>query len=61
MRKRQYAQIIMAKRDPRAMWYYALLQATSIASSIVNQAIEANNFELWPSHVSFVEKDQSGG
>jgi len=51
----------MAKRDPRAMWYYALLQATSIASSIVNQAIEANNFELWPSHVSFVEKDQSGG
>ena len=47
----------MAERDPRVLQDYVLLQATGIVSSIVNPAIEANNFELWPALVSFVEKD----
>ena len=40
---------------------YVLPQATGIASSIVNPAVEANNFELRPALVSFVEKDQFSG
>ena len=51
----------MAERDPRVPRDYVLLQATGIASSIVNPAVEANNFELWPALVSFVEKDQFSG
>jgi len=51
----------MAERDPRVLRDYIIPQATNIASSIVNLAIEANNFELRPALVSFVEKDQFGG
>ena len=39
---------------------YVLLQATSITSFIVSPAVEANNFELQLTLVSFVDKDQFG-
>jgi len=61
VRKRQQAQVVMAERGPRVLQDYVLLQATGIASSIVNPAVEADNFELWPTLVSFVEKDQFSG
>ena len=40
---------------------YVLPQATGLTSSIINLTVEANNFELWPAPVSFVEKDQFSG
>ena len=40
---------------------YVLPQATGLTSSIVNPAVEANNFELQPALVSFVEKNQFSG
>ena len=51
----------MAESDPRVLWDYILLEATNITSSMVNPAVEANNFELRPSLVSFAEKDQFNG
>ena len=58
-RKRQ--QIVMAGRDTRVLRDYVLPQATSLTSSIVNPALEVNNFELRPALVSFVEKGQFSG
>jgi len=61
-RKRQLQQdSTMAERNPRVLWDYVLSQATGLTFSIVNPAIEANNFELRPALVSFVEKDQFSG
>ena len=60
-RKRQKAQFVMVERDLRVMRDYILSQATDIASSIVNAAVEANNSERWPALVSYMEKDQFGG
>ena len=51
----------MAERNPRVLQDYVLPQATDLTSSIVNPSIEANNFELRPALVSFVEKDQFSG
>ena len=51
----------MAARNLKVLRDYVLLQATSITSSIVNSAVEVNNFELWPALVPFVEKDQFSG
>ena len=59
-RKRQQ-QIAMAARDTRVLRDYVLPQATGLTSSIVNPAVEVNNFELRPALVSFVEKDQFSG
>jgi len=50
-------QAVMAERDTRVMIDYALPKASGISSSIVSPAVAANNFELWPALVSFVEKD----
>jgi len=40
---------------------YVLSQAIDIASAIVNLAVEANNFELRSTLMSFMEKDQFDG
>ena len=40
---------------------YALPQASSVTSSIVSPAVEANNFELNPTLISFVERGQFAG
>ena len=60
-RKRQQQQVIMAEENPRMLRDYVLPQATGLTSSIVNPAVEANSFELRPTLVSFVEKDQFSG
>ena len=60
-RKRQQVQTEMADGNQRVLRDYVIPQATGLASSIVNPAIEANNFELRPALVSFVEKDQFSG
>ena len=60
-RKRQQQEVIMVERNPRVLQDYVLLLATDISSSIVNPTVEANNFELLPALVSFVEKDQFSG
>ena len=51
----------MAERNPRVLPDYVLPQATGLTSSIVNPAVEVNNFELRPAPVSFMEKDQFSG
>ena len=51
----------MAKQDHRVLRNYALLQASGITSSIVSPTIEANNFELNPALIGFVERDQFSG
>jgi len=48
------------EEDHRALWDYALPQASGITSSIVSPEGEANNFELIPSLISFVEREQFG-
>ena len=58
-RKRQ--QIAMAEGDPRVLRDYVLSQATGLTSPIMNPAVEANNFELQPALISFVEQNQFGG
>ena len=40
---------------------YALPQASTITSSIVNPTVEANNFAFSPVFITFVERDQFGG
>ena len=51
----------MAERVPRVLRDYVLPQATGLTSPIVNPAVEANNFELRPALISFVEQKQFGG
>ena len=46
----------MAERDLRVLWDYVLPQAIGITFPIVSPAIEANNFKLWPTLISFVEQ-----
>jgi len=52
---------VMAQEDNRVLQDYALQQASGITSSIVSPTVEANNFELNPALISFVERDQFGG
>jgi len=47
----------VAERVPRVLQDYAFPQASDITSSIVAPIVEANNFELRPALISFVEKD----
>ena len=61
LRRKQQEKILMAERDPRVLQDYVPPQVTDITSSIVNLTVEANNFELRPALVSFVEKDQFKG
>jgi len=51
----------MAESNHRVLRDYVLSQATGLTSSIVNPVVEANNFELWPTLVSFMKKDQFSG
>jgi len=51
----------MAQEDNRVLRDYAMPQASGFTSSIVSPTIEANNFELNPVLISFVELDQFGG
>jgi len=51
----------MAEQDHRVLRDYAISQASGRTSSIVSPAIEANNFELNPALIGFVERDQFGG
>jgi len=44
--------------DHQVLRDYALPQASGNTSSIVSPAVEANNFELCPTLISFVERDQ---
>ena len=60
-RKRQQAQVLMAEQNHRVLRDYALPQASGVTSSIVSPAIEANNFELSPALITFVEREQFSG
>jgi len=51
----------MAKKDPRVLRDYILLQTTGITSTIVSPTVETNNFESRVALISFVEKDQFVG
>jgi len=44
--------------DNRVLRDYALPQASGITSFIVSPAVKANNFELSPALISFVEREQ---
>ena len=47
--------------DNRVLRDYALPQTSGITSFIVSPAVEANNFELSPVLISFVEREQFTG
>jgi len=47
----------MAEQENRVLWDYALPQASGITSYVVNPAVKANNFELSPALVTFVERE----
>ena len=47
--------------DHRVLRDYVLPQVSGITSSIVSPAAEANNFELSPALISFVEREQFAG
>ena len=53
--------MVIAEGDKGVLPDYALPQASGITSSIVTPVIEANNFELNPALITFVERDQFGG
>ena len=60
-RKKRQAESTMAAQDNRVLRDYAMPQSSGITSSIVNPAVEVNNFELRPALISLVERDQFGG
>ena len=47
----------MAEQDQRVLRDYGLPQASGITSSVVNPTVEANNFEINPALVTFMERD----
>jgi len=57
VRRKKRAEVSMAD-DHKVLCDYALPQASSITSSIVSPAVEANNLELSPAFISFVEQEQ---
>jgi len=59
-RRKNRAEASMAKEN-RVLRDYALPQASGVTSSIVSPAVEANNFELIPALISFVEREQFTG
>jgi len=48
---------MIAKQENRVLGDYALPQAFGITSSIVSPPIKANNFELSPTLITFLERD----
>jgi len=61
VRRRKKEAAVMAQEDNRVLQDYALPQASGVTSSNVSPTIEANNLELNPGLISFVERDQFGG
>jgi len=61
VRIRKRAVVVMVQEDNRVLRDYALPHASGITSSIVSPAVEANNFELSPALITFVERDQFDG
>ena len=59
-RRKKSAAVSMAE-DHWVLRDYALPQASGITSYIVSPAVEANNFELSPALISFVEREQFAG
>jgi len=59
-RRKKRAEVTMAE-DHRVLCDYTLPQASGITSSIVSPTVDANNFELSPALISFVEPEQFGG
>ena len=59
-RRKKRAEVSMAD-DHRVLRDYALPQASGTTSSIVSPAVEANNFELSPALISFVERERFAG
>jgi len=59
-RRKKRAEVSMAEAH-RVLRDYALPQASGITSSIVSPAVEANNLELIPALISFVEREQFAG
>jgi len=59
-RRKRQAEVSMADAQ-RLLRDYVLPQASGITSSIVSPAVEANNFELSPALISFVEREQFAG
>jgi len=56
-RRKKRAEVSMAE-DNRVLRDYALSQALGVTSSIVSLAIEANNFKLSRTLISFVERER---
>jgi len=54
------AEIAMTEGNNRVLRDCALLQASGITSFIVSPTVEANNFELIPILIPFVEREQFG-
>jgi len=52
--------VAMGEGDHRVLRDYAVPQALGITSSIVRPAVEANNFELCPTLIYFVVREQFG-
>jgi len=50
----------MVERDNGVLQDYALSQASGITLSIISPVMEANNFELSPTLITFMERDQFG-
>jgi len=59
--KKEEAVVKMVGQDQRVLRDCTLPQESGITTSIVSPAVEANNFELSPTLVTFVERDQFGG
>jgi len=59
-RRKKHTKAPMAE-DNRVLRDYVLPQASGITSSIVSPEVEANNFELSPTLISFVEREQFTG
>jgi len=60
VRRKKRAEELMTE-DNRVLRDYALPQASAVTSAIVSPAVEANNFELSPALISFVEREQFAG
>jgi len=58
--RKKRAEVSMAE-DNKVLRDDALPQASGITSSIVSPAVEANNFELSPALISFMEREQFAG
>jgi len=59
-RRKKRVKVITAK-DHRLLLDYALPHASGITFSIASPVVKANNFELSPALISFVEREQFDG